>query len=391
MKHFKLLLSLLLVFAFVGPSFASAATTKNVPITHRTVESFVTNVIDEGQDGQLVLTGSKKVNSITQITEDTNTIKTKITALEDYYDLNGQYINSKLKVEEFSNDYLTGKADYTVQEKDFDTPQTGNTDNSSQQKLLSKEAMSENLTSSEETIVGNKLESLVASTKDFKVTNKKVNGITQKQMNELKQLANKLKKNKAVDIKDGHLSVNKEAFNKVLSEQIDSSQVSLAATSMEMAGAFDNYYNHDTSTGKFTVQALSASPHKYVKMTGTTSGNSLNASSMTKFKSAINNYERYVIDQMNAKAWPEVAGWFGVLMGLASIVYGFVGGPAGWVEICLYYGGALSTFAGLTSSVYATYSRLSLSQNASYYCQQARDLLYYKNWSGISATVVSGF
>jgi hypothetical protein len=78
-------------------------------------------------------------------------------------------------------------------------------------------------------------------------------------------------------------------------------------------------------------------------------------------------------------------------MGLATIVVGFPSGPAGWVEIVLYYSGAFGTFVGLTSSAYATYSRLSLSESAAKYEQNARDLLYYTNWSGTTSSLVSGF
>ncbi|WP_176835444.1 MULTISPECIES: hypothetical protein [unclassified Paenibacillus] len=61
----------------------------------------------------------------------------------------------------------------------------------------------------------------------------------------------------------------------------------------------------------------------------------------------INNY-------MQAPLWPEVVGYGSALVGLATIVAGYGSGPPGWVTIVLYYSGALSTFAGLTSTVYST-------------------------------------
>jgi hypothetical protein len=75
------------------------------------------------------------------------------------------------------------------------------------------------------------------------------------------------------------------------------------------------------------------------------------------------------------------------------MVYGYGTGAAGWVSIALYYGGALSTFAGLTSSIYATYSRLSLSKSAAQYNENARQIIlnYQTKFEKYNVSVVNGF
>lgn len=80
---------------------------------------------------------------------------------------------------------------------------------------------------------------------------------------------------------------------------------------------------------------------------------------------------------MEAPTWPEVVGYGAALVGLATIVAGYATGPAGWVTIVLYYSGALSTFAGLTSTVYSTYSRMQLSKTAAQYMENARNMNFY--------------
>lgn len=68
-----------------------------------------------------------------------------------------------------------------------------------------------------------------------------------------------------------------------LKEQVDASQV-MSLMSMEMAGAYDNYYNHDTSTGWFRAQSLGFEAHKYIRIEGSTLGSTKNAGSMTTYK-----------------------------------------------------------------------------------------------------------
>jgi hypothetical protein len=387
MRLLKILLALLLTFSVTVPNFVHAKEKEST--TYRTVESFEMEVLStEVNDENLYeVTGSKKVNSITEITEGSDFIKTKIISLEDFYDLEGEYIKTVLKIEEFSNNFSNGKAKHKIKEKEFNQPKTIHT---LSKKTKIKGAEIKDITEDEEKELENYLMNLVHNTKEMKLKEKDIKGMTFKELNDLREIASEFKEKKVVKIENNHLVVDKKALNEIINENKTNAFFTTAST-VEAAGAFDNYYNHNLSNGNFVAQALSSSPHKYVKITGTTNGNSKNASTLVKFKDNIDSYERYIIDRMEYATWTEVAGWFGVLMGLVTIVVGFPTGPVGWVEIVLYYGGALATFAGLTSSAYATYSRLSLSRYAAQYCQNARDLLYYTNWSNVNMTVVNGF
>jgi hypothetical protein len=389
LKLLKLFLSVAMIFSIVAPNFSKTASAEQAK-TFKTVETFEVQelsheVNDEGLYEEI---GSKKVNSITEVTEGKNFIKTKITAVEDFYNLDGEFEKSVFKIEEFNNNYTTGKAKHKVKVKEYDSPQT--IENLTKTGIVQK-ANTKTLQGEEKENVNSKINKIAKDSKKFKTTEKEVEGITSEKMNELRKISKELQEKEVIKMNNGSITVDKEALGEVVKENNDSGEKSFSIASVERAGAFDNYYNHDISTGKFTAQALSSAGHQYVKITGTTYNNSKNANTMVKFKSNIDSYERYVIERMNYATWTEVAGWFGVLMGLVSMVAGYGTGPAGWVGIALYYGGALSTFAGLTSSIYATYSRLSLSRYAAQYCQNARDLLYYTNWSNINMSIVYGF
>jgi hypothetical protein len=389
MKLLKLILSVAMVFSIVAPNFSKTASAEEAK-TLKTVETFEVKELSKevNEKGQYEEIGFKKVNSITEVSEGKNFIKTKITAVEDFYNQNGEFKNSVFKIEEFSNNYTTGKAKHKVKVKEYDTPQT--LENITKKGIVQK-ASSKTLDGAKKANVNSKVDKLIKDNKKFKTTEKEVKGITLKKMNELKKISKELQEKEVISVKDGSIKIDKKALGEVVKNNSDSVDKSFSIASVERAGAFDNYYNHDISSGAFTAQALSQSAHKYVKITGSTYNNSKNANTMVSFKSNIDSYERYVIDRMEYATWTEVAGWFGALMGLVSMVVGYGTGPAGWVGIALYYGGALSTFAGLTSSVYATYSRLSLSRYAAQYCQNARNLLYYTNWSNVNMTVVNGF
>lgn len=390
----------MLILCLFVPSFAHAKEKVNTEKSEKsyvTVESFEVETLSEDMVDvklsedvtakQYVNTGSKKVNSITEITEDSESITTKITALEDFYDLDGNYLKTVLKIEEFANNYDTGKATHKMKEKEYDKPKTLNNPSSS---TKINNFNSKSLTNTQQNDIKNSL-NILTKEPNFKEVEKEIQGITANEMTNLRRLSSDVQKYEVIKLKDGKLTVDEEALKEMVESDQTGTYSVLASSTVEQAGAFDNYYRHDISNGSFTAQALSDSPHKYVKYTGTTYNNSLNASTMTSFKSNIDSYESYVIQRMEYATWTEVAGWFGVLMGLASIVYGYGTGPAGWVSIVLYYGGALSTFSGLTSSAYATYSRLNLSRYAAQYCQNARDLLYYKNWSNVTMELYSGF
>ncbi|NMO96569.1 hypothetical protein [Paenibacillus lemnae] len=62
---------------------------------HVTVEAFVIEQLEE-EDGMYVFSGYQKVNSITYVKDNDREVKTRIRAIEDYYDQDGKYIETKL-------------------------------------------------------------------------------------------------------------------------------------------------------------------------------------------------------------------------------------------------------------------------------------------------------
>lgn len=124
-KYFTSFLVIIVIFnILIHPNLAN--TTNKSTNTIETVESFVIEVLSNtsNSEGIYELTGFKKVNSITEITENENKIYTKIIVVEDYYDIEGNYIETIVKMDEFENDYKTGKALHNFQEKKFNQPMT---------------------------------------------------------------------------------------------------------------------------------------------------------------------------------------------------------------------------------------------------------------------------
>lgn len=94
---------------------------------------------------------------------------------------------------------------------------------------------------------------------------------------------------------------------------------------------------------------------------------------------------------MEGASFQELAGWAISLASLAVMVVGYGTGPAGWMGIVAYYGGALTTFAGMTLSTYATVSRLQLSNVAAAYLENARNINLYCNYENIQFNLVDGY
>jgi len=175
-----------------------------------------------------------------------------------------------------------------------------------------------------------------------------------------------------------------------LKMKIDKLKNEMKIQALDRAGAYDNYYNYEYTNGNFVAQALSAQSQKYIKYVGTTIGDSKNASAFNTFRSYIDDYETNVVDYMESNTFYEVLGWASALSSFVLLVVGWGTGPAGWITIVLNYGGALSLFAGLTSTAYGTYSRLQYSKNAATSLENARNQMYYNNWGNISMSVVNG-
>lgn len=264
---------------FVLPVRVAAA-----PREYQSVESYSIETLSNelNEDGFYEVTGYKKVNAFTSVWTFSDSMKSHIEVVEDYYDLNGNFINSIVKSEDFENDLTIGKAKHKQKIKEFDKPKTMFV-TSSKEKFHKV-----NLSPSEEQQVKSHIQHLTEQLPDSQF--KSVQGFTKAQPDEAKKVADEL-------IKSG-------ALQDVLTAE--------TTGTTEAKGAFDNYYNHNLSTGSFVAQALGSAGHKYIKVTGSTYGSTKNATSMTSFKSHINNYEYYVVQRMEWPTWTEVASWFGV-------------------------------------------------------------------------------
>ncbi|MFC9711245.1 hypothetical protein ACFTRD_24205 [Paenibacillus sp. NPDC056933] len=364
-KTLSTFLAITLLFVSVTAPATYAQTSENTVVN---VESYTIETLSDTQneEGFYEPTGYKNVNSITEITDNGIEIETKLSVIEDYYDTNNTYKDSSVVYEEFNNNWNTGEATQLKQTETFLTPLVETKvvqlklNSDPQDKIKFNQA---SLTAKEEANVRKKVESLTSNLSS-NAPHTSAQGITKAQIAEIKKVA------------------------------LEVEEAMALASTTERAGAYDNFFNHTLDTGDFVVQSLSSgAAHKYLKYTGTTKNNTTQASSLVTYKGYINNYEKYVIQYMESALWPEVTGWIFALAGLITMVAGFAAGPAGWVAIVSNYIGALSTFAGLTTSAYATKSRMDLSKTAAQYQNNAMTMNTHGGtyWPNSSFTLVNGY
>lgn len=85
------------------------------------IESFSSKVYEKGEK-QDQEKGYKNVNSVTEMKETKKSIVTKVSYIEDYYDVNGNYINTIVKVEEDHKNLTSGNSTVKVREDEFQEP-----------------------------------------------------------------------------------------------------------------------------------------------------------------------------------------------------------------------------------------------------------------------------
>ncbi|GAA0440860.1 hypothetical protein GCM10008983_17440 [Lentibacillus halophilus] len=88
------------------------------------IEVFVTETSEQNAEGFSETTGYKKVNSITNIEESTNDIKTDIKAVEDYYDTERNYIRTEIIHSNYNKSYNTKAEDGDDLKKVIHKPST---------------------------------------------------------------------------------------------------------------------------------------------------------------------------------------------------------------------------------------------------------------------------
>ncbi|MFD1737231.1 hypothetical protein ACFSCX_11775 [Bacillus salitolerans] len=300
------------------------------------------------------------VESILRAKKKKEVLWTKQERIEDYYDINGNFVKSVVKDIEFKNNLKTGKAKDKVREKVYTSP------------LLSDNQHIE-------------IEDL--KTKKNELSEEKENKIKEK-------IAVKLNELDAKELQDvvGFTYEDISTMKQKVEEYNEAMSFTAAADDrIERKGAYDNYYNYDSYTGDFIVQALGYSAHSYIKYTGNTIGDMANATQVTSFKNNIISYEEYVRRYMETDQFSETLSWLGGVAGLVSFVFGYPTGPVGWAAIVSTYSGAMGVFISWTSEAYADETRLEYSRRAKNYLHEAQEDMDYTLWGDYDSTVVSGF
>jgi hypothetical protein len=86
------------------------------------IESFSIEVLEENGEKLFDEFGYKNVNAVSEIIENKKEIVTKVSVIEDYYDVHGTYLKTIVKVEEGSLNLGNGKSTGKVREKEFKQP-----------------------------------------------------------------------------------------------------------------------------------------------------------------------------------------------------------------------------------------------------------------------------
>ncbi|MFX3643254.1 MAG: hypothetical protein ACE3L7_32180 [Candidatus Pristimantibacillus sp.] len=361
-KTKKVLISATAVLSLFFATSVPAATAQSLPTEKiKNYEKFTIETLSENSEGFYIPTGHKVVSAVSTIEQKKGElIATNVSLVEDYYDLNNNFINSLVKHEEFSNNLQTGKASELKQSKVLDKIQI-QIPEEQRNNIALKDLKSHSFTLSEtdKRDLEKNINDLVVSLDKGEF--KEIVGITQADLDKVQQL-------------------------------ITENQKNVSTLSVAMAGAYDNYYNYDYSNGNYRVQSL-GSPHKYIRYTGSTINNNTASNSITTFMDHIYNYEKYTQIDMEGASKTEITGWVFTLAAMITMVVGFASGPVGWVAIVSTYGGALATFGGYTTTSYATIQRLNLSKLAAQYQNNAMTMNYQGHiyWPNSTFSEHNGF
>lgn len=347
MKKFSVVLIVTtMIFSLIYPGVSLAQTSTLIGPETKLVETFVIDIIETNEDGLLETIGYKEVNSDTEVTMDENKISTKISVIEDHYDLNGQYLKTIIKSEEFINDFETGKALAKSQDRELKgKPLTMLTSN------LNDKLEKNELTVDEKRNVSSLIDRQVKLLPKSEFI--EVEGFTHEQLNEIKKIAN-------------------EAMALYKNQEQD-----YTIQTVQRAGAYDNYYNIDTYNNNYRLQTIGNAKNVYLVWEGKTNASTRTATNVNIFADYIDNYEDYIIRHMEGASFWEVSSWWVNVVSFVGWVVGYAAGPAGWASIVATYIGAFSLFYSITSSAYATYERLQYSGKAAQYLEGARTMMVW--------------
>jgi hypothetical protein len=218
---------------------------------------------------------------------------------------------------------------------------------------------------------GGKIDDLIEKEiKGLKIKSQEIIGFTQQEVEKAKE------------------SIKIEAQNE--------SQMTTLSTSAN--GAYDNYYNRDSSTGAFTIQALADKKQSYIQRKGNITGSTKNKESYEKFRGYIDSYVSYTQQASDAgqqykgiSTWTKGVSTFINLGTTAVMLYG----PPGWAAASAKLGAsaAAARLSALTYDAYGNYANLGYTQKASEQLRNAHQLLRWDSgaWDNVSLSVVSGY
>lgn len=383
MKYILSLISSVLLFTLVtsGTGYAESNTDLKTEIDQKNVESYEIEVFSDTPDeeGIYEIVGHKKVNTVTNMSGDIDNIKTAMTTVEDYYDLNGNFIESIISITDFENNFINGKGISEVNSKKSNTPQT--ILNVTETKFI--ETNEKKLSTEEQKLIEKRLNFLTKEKSNFSIEKNEFDGLTKDALMDLKK--------RALEAQKRNLANPQYAINNYNTTLVNNT-TDVNPLSLESKGAFDNYFSYNGVNGNFTAQAIGyASKHRYFKRTGTTRNNPTNNATFLKFKNNISSYEDYIVRRMELSKWTVVASWAFLVADLAVFVLGFGTGPGGWVAAITAAYSIVNLLANYTNNSYATSYRANLSKSAQQYLANAQNIIAYGNWSGGTYGSVVGY
>jgi len=88
------------------------------------IEVFVSETLEKNDEGIYEKTGFKKINAITIVEEDKNHVATDIKSIEDFYDIEGNYLKTEIKHSEYKRSKVTNVEDGGERKKELQEPST---------------------------------------------------------------------------------------------------------------------------------------------------------------------------------------------------------------------------------------------------------------------------
>lgn len=357
-----------LFLACIPDAFAQDVTSEN---KNRVYEEYTLPILDPITAHDI---GYKVINAVTETTGDYKTsVTVKVTMIEDIYSLEDVYKESLITYSEATNNFSTGIMKSKEVVENLNSPQLQrNVLQLNENNKFEDTAKTDNKTID---ALINKALKQVSIPKEYKESQ----GLTLEQVEETKALIQELLEEKQ---------------HEKLTFQEELNNVQPFSTTIS-AGAFDNYYRHNLSTGDFTVQAL-ISGNAYAKRVGTTQGKAKNSTTVSSFIKLINDYEKAIVTDMESNTFLEVASWWTLIASGALLLAGFATGPGGWIAIFAAKPLAeMVIFLGsLTIQTYSTVKRTQASKTAAEKSKAAYELI----WPTLTAfnddvvgTVVNGY